>query len=237
MCLRGFDAVRTQAPHLGEIEHLGDHLQAAIGVVGDVPEIVMELGDVGACDLVDAVIAEPRNDEPLQHPLVALGGARLEAEIDVLLLEALGELLDGDGPPVGIAPGRRILAILGRGDDGDRPASRLLAGEHGAGSEADAARSSAGAVLYNVSLATAGQDAQPEAGQVLVPDEVLARPDLGGIDDALREFRHVLRSDDYRSASCRRPRSSQEALWKQEGASRGASLRKPPWSQSAGEVN
>lgn len=89
----------------------------------------MELGDVGACDLADAVIAEPRNDKPLQHPLVAFSGARLETEIDVLFLEALGEFLDGDGSPVGIAPGRRILTILGRGDDGNCPASRLFAGE------------------------------------------------------------------------------------------------------------
>jgi hypothetical protein len=47
------------------------------------------------------------------------------------------------------------------------------------------------AVLYNVSVATAGQDAQPEARQVFVPDEVLTRPDLGRIDDALSEFRHL----------------------------------------------
>ena len=77
----------------------------------------MELGDVGARHLGHAVIAEPRNDEPLQHPLVALGGAGLEAEIDVLPLEPLGELLDRDGSPVGIAPGGWIIAILGRGDD------------------------------------------------------------------------------------------------------------------------
>ena len=56
-------SVRTQAPHLGEVEHLGDDLQAAVGVVGDVPEIVMDLGDVGAGHLGDAVIAERRNDQ------------------------------------------------------------------------------------------------------------------------------------------------------------------------------
>ena len=191
----------------------------------------MELGDVGARHLGHAVIAEPRNDEPLQHPPVALGGARLEAEIDVLLLEPLGELLDGDGSPIGIAPGGGIVAVLGRGDDGDRPASRLLAGEHGAGPEADAARPSAGAVLYNVSLATAGQDAQPEAGQVLVPDEVFALSYLGGVDDALGEFRHELRSEISICFLPQRRARSLEALWKQEGASRGACVRKPPWSQ------
>ena len=81
-------------------------------------------------------------NEPLQHPLVALGGAGLETEIDVLLLEPLGELLDGDGTPIGIAPGRWIIAVLGGRDDRDRPATRLLAGKYAAWSEADASRPS-----------------------------------------------------------------------------------------------
>lgn len=43
-------AVRAQAPHLGEAEHLGDDLQAPVGLVGDVTKVVVELGDVGAGD-------------------------------------------------------------------------------------------------------------------------------------------------------------------------------------------
>ena len=77
----------------------------------------------------------------------------------MLFLEPLGELLDCNGPPVGIALGGRVIAVLGGRDDRDRPAARLLAGEYGAGPEANAARSSPGAVLYNVSFATTGQDA------------------------------------------------------------------------------
>src|SRR5262249_39473862 len=76
--------------------------QAAIGVVGDVPQVVMELGDVGAGHLSHAVIAEPGNNEPLQHPFVALGRAWLEAKIDVLLLKPLGEFLDCNGSPIGV---------------------------------------------------------------------------------------------------------------------------------------
>ena len=112
----------------------------------------------------------------LQHPPVALGGALLEAEGDVLPFEPLGEFLDRDGLPVGIALGGGILTVLGRGNDGDRPAARLLAGEDGAGPEADAARPSAGAILNNISLTAAGQDTQAEAGEVLVPDEIFALP-------------------------------------------------------------
>ena len=111
----------------------------------------------------------------------------------MLPLEPLGELLDGDGTPIGITPGRWIIAVLGGRDDRDGAATRLLAGKYAAYSETDASRPSAGAVLYNVSLATAGQDTQPEARQVLVPDEVFSLSYLCGVDDALGEFRHVWR--------------------------------------------
>jgi hypothetical protein len=79
-----------QTPHFGEIEHLGDHLQATIGIVGDVTKIVMEFSYIGPGHLSDAVVAKRWKDKALQHALVAFGGARLEPDIDVLLLEALG---------------------------------------------------------------------------------------------------------------------------------------------------
>ena len=125
----------------------------------------MELGDVGPRHLGHAVVAKPRNDKALQHPFIALGGARLETEIDVLFLESLGELLDGDGTPIGITPGGWIVAVLGRGNDGDRPASSLLAGEHGAWPEADAAGPSPGAVLYNVCLRPLVRTRRPKPGR------------------------------------------------------------------------
>jgi hypothetical protein len=60
--------------------------------------------------------------------------------------------------PIGIPLGGWIVAVLGGRDDGYRPASCLLAGQHGAGPKTDAARPAPGVVLHNVSLATAGQD-------------------------------------------------------------------------------
>lgn len=69
-----------------------------------------------------------------------------------------------------------------------RPASRSVAGiaiawlracsqvRAGAWSETDAPGSPAGAVLNDVSLAPAGQDAQPETGKVTIPNEIVARP-------------------------------------------------------------
>ena len=156
----------------------------------DTTRALAQLRDVGACDLVDAVIAEPGNDETLQHAPVTLGRARLQAEVDVLFLEALGELLDRDGAPVGISRGGGVLTIPGRGDDPDRPCARLLTGEHGTGPEADAPRPAAGSVLNDVSLATARKDAHTKARQVSIPDEVLLCSCFCGLDYALGEFRH-----------------------------------------------
>lgn len=59
----------------------------------------------------------------------------------------------------GVALGRRVLAILCRGDDGDRPRACLLAGEHGAEAQAHAPGPAAGAVLDDVALSLAGKDA------------------------------------------------------------------------------
>src|SRR5665213_1104427 len=137
------------------------------------PEVVMDLGDVSPRHFSHAMARERRNDHALDHPPVALGRARFQPDGDVPYVEAVGELLDRNGPPVGIAPGRRVLAVLGRGDNCDRPGSCLLAGEHGGRTKADAARSTTGAVLDDISLAAARQHAQPEAGEFVVPDKML----------------------------------------------------------------
>ena len=49
----GIGAVGSKPPHFGQIEHLGDHAQRAIGLIGNVGIGVVQLGDVGACDVRD----------------------------------------------------------------------------------------------------------------------------------------------------------------------------------------
>ena len=88
----------------------------------------------------------------------------------VLLVEAVGELLDRAGSPVAIALGGGIVTIPGRGDDPDRSCARLLTGEHGAGPEAHATRSRP-ARYCTMYLFVARQHTQPEAGKVVVPDD------------------------------------------------------------------
>jgi hypothetical protein len=76
-------------------------------------QVVMEFGYVGTGDFRDTVVAERRKDKAFQHALVTFRGARLKSDIDVLLLEALGELGDGDGLPLCVALGGGIISVLG----------------------------------------------------------------------------------------------------------------------------
>ncbi len=183
-------AVRTEPPHFSEAEHLGNNLQAAIGLVGDVPQVVMELGDVGPGDVGDRQPTEGRENEALQVAAVLLGRACLHPDRDVLLVEAVRQLLDRDDLPSSVTFGGRVLPVLCSGNDGDGAGSGLLAGEDGAGAKAHPARSSSGAKLDDIALAAAGKNSKPEAGDVVIPDEIFGRPDLGGVDNAFGKFRH-----------------------------------------------
>ena len=89
MCLRGFDP-SGRRPHISaRVEHLGDDLEAPVGVVGDVPKIVMDLGHVSPRHFGHAVAPERRNDHTLQHPPVTFGRALFHPDRDMLFLEAV----------------------------------------------------------------------------------------------------------------------------------------------------
>ncbi len=150
----------------------------------------MELGDVGSGDVRDRQPTEGREDEALQVAAVFLGRAGFYPERDVFPVEALRQFLDRDGLAPGVAFGGRVLAVAGGGNDGDGTGSCLLAGQDGARPEADPARPAPRTVLDDIALPAAGQDPETEAGDVVVPDEILGRPDLGGVDDAFGEFRY-----------------------------------------------
>jgi hypothetical protein len=83
--------------------------------------------------------------------------------------------------------------------------------------------------LDNITLPPTRKNAQPETGQVIVPHEVLGWPDLGGLDNALGQLGHGAVPVQVLSASWLSPPPALEALWKQEGENRGASLRKTEW--------
>ena len=202
--------VRTQAPHLGEAEHLRDHLEAAVGLIGDVAQVVVELRDIGPRDPRDRQLPESGKDEALQVPSILFAGAGLHADGNVFLVEPLGQFLDCDGLATGVAFGRRVLSVARSGDDGDGAGACLFTGQHGAGTEADPPRPATRAVLHDVAFPTAWQHPKSEAGDVAVPDKVFGGLDVCGVDDALCQFGHG---------------SSFQVVWLPQCAMRGASQR------------
>jgi hypothetical protein len=135
-------------------------------------------------------VAERWKDKAFQHAPVAFRGARLKSDIDMLLLEALGEFGDGDGLPLCVALSGGIISVLSGCDNCDGAVSRLLASEHATWSEIETPRAAACAVLHHVTFSAAREYAEPEAGQVLIPNEIVPVPNLGGFNKALRQLGH-----------------------------------------------
>lgn len=206
-------AVRTQAPHLGEAEHLRDHFEASVRLIWDVAEVVMELRHVRPGDARDRQLPERGKDEAFEVPAVLLGRARLHADRDVLLVEPLGQLLHSDRLAPRVSLGGGVRAIARSGDDGDGAVAGLLAGQDRAGPEADPPGPASGAILDHVALAPARQHAQPEAGDLAVPDEVFGGAGFGGVDEAFGDLGHGgLRWFFRRSTVLKRGRQSTNTL-------------------------
>src|SRR5262245_47689493 len=102
----------------------------------------------------------------------------------------------------------------------------LLASEYATWSEIEAPRAAACAVLHHVTFSAAWEYAEPKAGQVLIPNEIVPVPNLGGIHKALRQLGHL--NKDSRNCFLFSNRAQvQEAHRKQAGASRSECARKP----------
>ncbi len=183
-------AVGTQAPHFGEAEHLRHHFEAAVGLIGDVAQVVVELRDIRPRDPRDRQLPQCRQDEALQVTAVFLRCAGFHADGDMLPVEPLRQFLDRDRLAPGVAFGGGIFTIAGSRNDGDGPSASLLAGQHCVWPEADPPRPASSAVLDDIALAAARQHPKAEAGNVAVPDKVFGGLDVCGVDDALGELGH-----------------------------------------------
>lgn len=74
---RGAIIPRThpKTPLLSEIEHLGENLQHTVGIVGRGSHGVMQLANILTGNICDFAIAELREDEFTNHPLIRLNRA------------------------------------------------------------------------------------------------------------------------------------------------------------------
>src|SRR5690606_26111988 len=134
--------------------------------------------------------SERGQDEAFEVPAILLGRARLDADRDVFPVEPLGQLLYRDRLAPRVPLGCGVRAIARGGDDRDGAVARLLAGQDRAGPEADPPGSTSGAILDHVALAPARQHAQPEAGDLAVPDEVFGGAGFCGVDEAFGDPGH-----------------------------------------------
>lgn len=100
------------------------------GLVGNMPQVMVQLRDVGPRDLGYTMTSQRRQDRQLQEAAISFCGALLDPQRHMFVVEAVGEFLDGGGPPVGVPSGRRVIATPGGGNDRDRPGTRLLTGQH-----------------------------------------------------------------------------------------------------------
>ena len=88
----GIGPVRPQAPDLGEREHLGEHAERPVCLVGLVAHVVMQPGDVLAFHLGDPHLAERGIDEERHRPPVPGLRAGLAVNGDIVLEEPPAEL-------------------------------------------------------------------------------------------------------------------------------------------------
>ena len=184
----GVRAVGTETPDLGHVEHLGEHAEGAVGLVGRLAHTVVQCGDVAPLDFGHLAAADFGLDEEVDGPPVFVGRAGLAMRGDVFLQEARPEDLHGRRPPVGVPLRGRVSTGLGFGKQGHRAPARLFRGEGGDGSEGHTAEPAVGAELANEELAPGRPDAQAETRQLAVPVEAVGPVALDAVDGAFGDL-------------------------------------------------
>ena len=82
---------RAQLPHLGQVEHLDEHVEGPVRHRGLLTQFVLERQDVLALDLGDFELSESRHDMLGEHDAVVGDGRRPAAHRNVLAPVALGK--------------------------------------------------------------------------------------------------------------------------------------------------
>ena len=107
----GIGAIGPVAPQFGQVEHLSDERQHAVGLGGRLLHALHQRSDVVARDLMNLLAAEGRDDEAVNLVLVAGLRAGLVVRLGVVVHEPAAQLLD-----------RRRLAGFGLVESGIAPA-------------------------------------------------------------------------------------------------------------------
>ena len=90
----GIGAIGPIAPQFGQVEHLSDERQHAVGLGGRFLHALHQRGDVVARDLVNLLATEGRDDEAVDLVLVAGLRAGLVVRLGVVVHEPAAQFLD-----------------------------------------------------------------------------------------------------------------------------------------------
>ena len=110
----GVRAIGAQAPDFQEIEHLREHAQGAVGLIGPVTIVMMKLGNIGAGHIDDFETAERRLDKVIKRPAVFALGRGLATHQHMFGIEALTGSADARGAAMISAAGLLPLATAPR---------------------------------------------------------------------------------------------------------------------------
>ena len=180
-------AVRAQAPGFCQVEHLPDHFEDPVRLVGRVPVLVVQIGDVLALDLGDRHVAQVGQHEFLDQPATRFDRPRLAPNLDMLDQIPLGEFGDGGSRRLLRGVGLRVLPGLDAGNHLGRLAPRLVGRDHAVSVDGDALGLAAHPCLDDVDLGPVGIDANTKTGQVPVPVDGLLVADRQLPDGPLRD--------------------------------------------------
>ena len=184
------DLREPAAGELGQVEHLRQHPEGPVGLIGRCPHVVMERGGVAALDVRDRAPADAGIDEEFDRATVLRRRAGLAVGGDAFVEEAPAQFAHGERLGVRPVLRRRVLPGPGAGDDLGCSRARL-GGCHGSvRSDGDLDGASASADLDDVDLAAGGVDVDAEALEIVVPDDALALARGEGIDGPLGDSGH-----------------------------------------------
>ena len=127
----------------------------------------MELRHVGAGNFRHSQTPQCGQDEASEVAAIFLCRTRFQSHRDMLLVEAVSQIVDRGGIAFCRMIGCGIFAVLDGGDDGDRLGARLITGQRRAGTEAHGH----GSLILHLGLVfdhhDAGEDARAAAEVVL----------------------------------------------------------------------
>jgi hypothetical protein len=147
----------------------------------------VKLGYIRPADVGHTQSSESRQDEASQVAPILLRRALLHPHRDVLAVEPLRQLADGDRLAAFLAHLSRVTATPHVGQRLDGTGTCLIDGQDAVWPERQLPGACADAVLDQVALPPGRHYPHSEAGYVAIPQHVLGRPHLGCLHHPLRQ--------------------------------------------------